>query len=284
MLSPIPVRVYFVVKALVLTGQEFAYAAIPLQLLFFALNLTSSLLSVERKRASQNLTRLSKLGMPKGAGKKGEKPPRKRKCAEPVHTFTPMKVSTSDTSSDFHSQSVNPPLLQTSSVEGSSNSVASSVVNYGWPPPYYDYYNPMSQNSYSCFGRGTWPHPSSSRPQRPPQRQDESNPCTLKFVSGNICICQSCRGSLRSDKGTPCSPTHDLCVARLEKRQYWNSTSSEWCVPSKETNSHYWARVACVQFAYPSLVPDSLVVPDNVSVKLNSVHKNYLSKEFGLSL
>lgn len=33
-LSPIPVRVYFVVKALVLTGQEFAYAAIPLQLLF----------------------------------------------------------------------------------------------------------------------------------------------------------------------------------------------------------------------------------------------------------
>lgn len=119
------------------------------------------MLSVERKRASQNLTRLSKLGMPKGAGKKGEKPPRKRKCAEPVHTFTPMKVSTSDTSSDFHSQSVNPPLLQTSSVEGSSNSVASSVVNYGWPPPYYDYYNPMSQNSYSCFGRGTWPHGSS---------------------------------------------------------------------------------------------------------------------------
>lgn len=250
----------------------------------FCSELDEFLAKYRKKKGQPNLTRLSKVGLPKGAGKKGERPPRKRKCPETVHTFTPMNAPPSDSSlpSSPHIQSHVSP-----SVEATTNSVASSVVNYGWPmyyPPYYNSYSPSSHPP--SLGQGIWPHSSGSgsSPPRPPQRQEESNPCILKFVSGNIRICQSCRGSLRSEAGTPLSPPLDLCVARLGKRQYWNSTANERCVPSKETNSHYCARVACVQFAYPTFVSSSLVVPDNVLVKLNSVHKNYLVTEFGLSL
>ena len=64
---------------------------------------------------------------------------------------------------------------------------------------------------------------------------------------------------------------YDLCVALLVKQQYWNSIMNEWCV-------------ACIQFSFSNFVPTSLVVPEDVSSILNTVHKNYLSKEFVLSL
>ena len=97
-------------------------------------------------------------------------------------------------------------------------------------------------------------------------------------------MCRSCRGTLRSTPELLRSPPYDLCVARLGKQQYWNSITNEWCVPSKETNSHYCARMACIQFSFPTFVPTSLVVPEDVSSRLHTVHKNYLSKEFGLLL
>ena len=96
-------------------------------------------------------------------------------------------------------------------------------------------------------------------PQRPPQLQYEANTCNLKFVSGNIRVCQSCRGTLRSSSGLLHSPPYDMCVARLGKRQYWISFMNEWCVPSKETNSHYCAGMACIQFSTPTFVSTSLV-------------------------
>ena len=91
------------------------------------------------KKGNPNFTRLSKIGMPIGTGKKGDKPPRKRQCAETVHTFTPMNVSklTSlsthySTSSHYHSSadspSLCPPSFHVTSMEGTSNSVAASVT------------------------------------------------------------------------------------------------------------------------------------------------------------
>ena len=203
----------------------------------FCSELGNFLEKYRKKNCSPNLKKLSKVGMPKGTGKKGDKPPRK---IPPSQCFYPM-------------------------------------------PPLYGYsYPPMSQSQNSgTQSQNIW-FPSS--PCRPPQFRDQLNPHTLKFVCGNIRVCQSCRDSFRLADGSPRSPPLDLCVAHLGKRQYWNSTSNTWCVPSRETNSHYCARVVCIQFTFPTFIPSSLVVPEEVRAKLTDVHKDYLSREFSLHL
>ena len=81
-------------------------------------------------------------------------------------------------------------------------------------------------------------------------------------------MCQSCRGTIRSSSGSLCNPPYDLCVASLGKRQYWNSITNKQYVPSNETNSHYCAHTACIQYSFPTFVPTSLVVPEDVSSRL----------------
>ena len=73
------------------------------------------------------------------------------------------------------------------------------------------------------------------------------NPFILKFVIGNIRICQSCRSSLREVNGTVHFPPYDLCVLRLERRPYWHEASKSWCSPAKESNAHYCAKLSCLQ-------------------------------------
>lgn len=107
-----------------------------------------------------------------------------------------------------------------------------------------------------------------------------SNPFILHHVSENICVCQSYHGSLRREDGFVPSLPRELCVARLEKCLYWNSTTKSWCVPSGETNAHYCARVSCIRFVCPSFVVSSLVVSDNIRPHLNDVHKGQLLFEF----
>ena len=44
------------------------------------------------------------------------------------------------------------------------------------------------------------------------------NPFYLKTLTGNIRICQGCRGSLRVADGSIPSPSYDIVIARLKKR------------------------------------------------------------------
>ena len=260
----------------------------------FCSELGNFLAKYRKKNCSPNLTKLSKVGMPKRTGKKGDKPPRKRRCAETVHTFTPMPA--------LGSSSKSPP-----SSHGGQNSASysghldtadqefpsySGYLNSPFSRPQALHRNASTQCLHSmvilihlCHSHrilepnlNIW-FPSS--PCRPPQFRDQLNPHTLKFVCGNIRVCQSCRDSFRLADGSPRSPPLDLCVAHLGKRQYWNSTSNTWCVPSRETNSHYCARVVCIQFTFPTFI---LVVPEEVRAKLTDVHKDYLSREFSLHL
>ena len=46
------------------------------------------------------------------------------------------------------------------------------------------------------------------------------NPFYLKFITGNIRICQGCRQSLRTSTGSIPEPPYNLVVARSEKRPY----------------------------------------------------------------
>ena len=185
--------------------------------------------------------------MPKGAGKKGDKPPRKRRCTGTVHTFTSMPAvptahvdhsnAAPPSSSGSHSPDPNPQSSSQPLYSGQEIPRGDTFTGYQLRPPYFSQLSPASGHygypyySYPTMTQSQTPlgqsqsqcTPRYASPLRPPQRpsplRDEMNPCTLKFVAGNICVCQSCRDSLRSSDGSPWSPPRDLCVARLGRRQ-----------------------------------------------------------------
>ena len=109
------------------------------------------------------------------------------------------------------------------------------------------------------------------------------NPFYLKFITGNIRICQGCRSSLRLADGTVPPPPHNLTIARAERRPYRDS-SGILCIPKKETVSHYHCRLICVKTADPSFVPSSLRVPADIYHQLTAIHREYLNGQFGLSV
>ena len=101
--------------------------------------------------------------------------------------------------------------------------------------------------------------PQSSIPQQSsPSMQKQSHPFFVRFISGNIHICQGCRGSLRLLDGSIPDLLNGIVVARFEKRPYFDKTSGTWCYPQKETNSHYHLKLACVVKAEPLFVPSTL--------------------------
>ncbi len=243
-----------------------------------------------KNKSTRNLTRLSKVGIPKGAGKKGDKPPQKRKCPGVVHTVTPPTTSTSSsvsTSSVTSSQSSSStcqytvPMAQSPSFatspgmdpnagsyvpsphffpyphmyshglgpgtdfgmggsgppHGSSYHSSSSLHPRGHADegtsPYYrcEYMYPsgvvmadLRQHQYAPYN---YSHPAQSQSMtvpvvRPtqhisPSPTSNSNSFTLRRVSGNIRVCQSCRCSSRNADGSIPGPPRDLCVARLDR-------------------------------------------------------------------
>jgi len=121
----------------------------------------------------------------------------------------------------------------------------------------------------------------SSLPQAsfPPLLQN-CNPFVLKFVTGNIRICQSCRSSLRQMNGTIYCQPYNLCVSRLERMPYWHNGSKSWCTPVKESNAHYCANLSSLQASNPSFVGRSLLIPSEIAQKLSPIHMNCLTSKF----
>ena len=52
----------------------------------------------------------------------------------------------------------------------------------------------------------------------------------------------------------------DFCIARKEKRSYKDPKTGQLCTATRETDVHYYLRIACVQAAEPSFVTCSLVI------------------------
>lgn len=59
--------------------------------------------------------------------------------------------------------------------------------------------------------------------------QDQAIHFFVRFINGNIRICQGCRGSLRLPDGSIPGAPNDITVVRLEKRPYFDKTSGMWC-------------------------------------------------------
>ena len=125
-------------------------------------------------------------------------------------------------------------------------------------------------------------YPYQGQPMRfPPPPQ--VRPFVLKFITGNVRICQSCRYSFREVDGTVYSAPYDPCVSRLVKKPFWHKASQisqSWCTPSRESNAHYCARISCIRSCSPTFIPSMLTVPPDLVVKLNDTHKAYLIHEF----
>ena len=113
--------------------------------------------------------------------------------------------------------------------------------------------------------------------------QPNTNPFYVRFIAGNMRVCQGCRGNLkRQDGSIPASP-FDVCAARAERRSFRDSNGI-LITPQKEQPAHYHLNLSCIGAVAPTFVPSSLFVPPDVKPKLNVVHKEYLHLVFNLSL
>ena len=111
-----------------------------------------------------------------------------------------------------------------------------------------------------------------------------SHPFFIRFIAGNIRMCQGCKTSVRLLDGSIPSPPHDIVVARLEQRQYFDKKSGEWCYSTKNSNCHYHAKLSCIVKVEPYFLPSSLQVPLELKQNLLPVHQEYLSNEFGIAM
>ena len=265
-------------------------------------------------KSKPNLCRLSKVDMPKGRGRKGDKPPRKRKkgsatCfalvdrqatisrADQNISDVPM-LSASSSSTDCSTSFTAPPsphpwmYTPIESQQSCYNTSMQNNFSMGL-------FSPYSQVGYQAFHTPPQVYQSQSTPpfvpqvyqpqslvsrQSSPSIQPQSHPFFVRFISGNIRTCQGCRESLRLPDGTIPNPPNDIVVARLERRPYFDRSSGDWCFPRRETNSHYHFKLSCVVKADPLFVPSTLQVPPDVIEDLTPDHLELVAAEFGLTI
>ena len=109
-----------------------------------------------------------------------------------------------------------------------------------------------------------------------------TNPFYMRFIEGNICMCQGCKSFLKCANGSLPAPPFDLCCARVEKRSFRDSNGI-LRTPNKEQPSHYHINLLCIRAASPSFVPSSIFIPPDVMPKLSAVHKEYFRLVFHVS-
>ena len=233
-----------------------------------------------------NLSSLALSGLPKGRGQKGGRPKRQRaRSSTPApdnYSFRPGLVSsTAVAESGSITQS---PVLQFSghqqpvSVSLSAHPVTMSV-------PMLQHQGNNSE-SHAVMHQGQKGQGHSLTLGPPPLinvAKQNVNPFFLKKLTGNIRICQGCRGSLRLVDGTIPNPPHDIVVARLETRPF-RDQSGNLKTPSRASAAHYHARLACVRAGDPSFIPSSLVISADIAMVLSTQHRELLLFEFGLQV
>lgn len=109
-----------------------------------------------------------------------------------------------------------------------------------------------------------------------------TNPFYVRFLQGNIRMCQGCRSTLRLCDGKVPAPPFDLVVARAERRSFRDKFGT-LITPQKEQPSHYHLRLDCIRAVEPTFVSQALRVPQDIMPLINAVHREYLRLLFGLN-
>ena len=104
------------------------------------------------------------------------------------------------------------------------------------------------------------------------------------LLSGNISRCQGCLGKIsRSSDGKVLPPPDDLVLQHKEQVLFNNPKTGMYQLSRDYRNVYYHARLSCVKRKFPTFQPGQhcRVSCDTFS-KLTSVHKDYITKEFGI--
>ena len=95
-------------------------------------------------------------------------------------------------------------------------------------------------------------------------------PFILKFKTGQIRICQSCRQGFSEDT--------QLVIARSERHLDENvSTGVKFM--GRPSNSHYHIHLACIQLVYPQFMGHMLIIPEEVKERLTTAQKKTLVQQ-----
>ena len=109
-----------------------------------------------------------------------------------------------------------------------------------------------------------------------------TNPCCVRFIEGNIHMCQGCKSFLRNAHGVGLTAPFNLCAARAERRSFRNVGGVLVTRRKEQPSCHYHLNLACIRAVAPQFVPSSLVIPSDVRPKLTQTHQEYLRLVFGL--
>jgi hypothetical protein len=147
-------------------------------------------------------------------------------------------------------------------------------------PQYQPHPHPMSMQFNTGIGdiRVQSPTPWSA-PYWPPHHTYPSyteTECRLGFRTGNISVCNGCRNKF--DKQA--KPPHDICVQHEEWRSYTSPTTN--LPDSRFGNAYYHANPACIMSKWPSFLPQSLLISQEVKNQLQPEHKSLLASLFGI--
>ena len=97
----------------------------------------------------------------------------------------------------------------------------------------------------------------------------------MRFIQGNIRMCQGCRNSLCLNDGSIPEPPFDLAIAHFERRSY-RDKDGQLKTPLCEQAVHYHLKRMCVQAVAPHFDPGHLIIPTDVLSLLTPMHKDYL--------
>ena len=230
-----------------------------------------------------NITSLAMSGLPSGRGRKGGVAKRTRDHQEkktpelsvPRPVFQPVVTAFTGASSSAtvptgaHCSAIVPTSPFQSSPSQSTNVFHSSVVGQINLPSQLGHGSTMISAS-----QNTSPSTCSIQPN--------TNPFYVRFIQGNIRMCQGCRSSLRLQDGSIPVPPFDLVIARAERKTF-RDKSGELVTPRQEQTCHYHLRLDCIRAVEPNFVPMALQVPQDVLPSLTNIHREYLRLVFGLS-
>ena len=246
-----------------------------------------------RSGHTPNLSSVAFCGMPRGRGQKGGRPKRQRtrKNLPPPDNYmsgggiayTPS-VGNSEAMPDHNITITQSPQLTVTGVyHPSSFSTSCSFVQSPHSPAYLSKTPPVQPSNQVQAPEFQSPLTQFQFPTYSSQSMigQNTNPFYLKKLSGNIRICQGCRGSLRLASGVIPNPPHDIVVARLEKRQY-HDPSGVLKTPAKPSAAHYHPRLSCIKAANPTFVPVSLHIPSDIRLALSFEHIQLLQVELGV--
>ena len=217
------------------------------------------------------MTRVAKRGLSAGAGRKGEKPAKKKpSCQEPPSdgNRVPFSPQSQVPFSPPSQVPFSPPSQALSSIVG--------VNSYG-PQPTMPIYSPFS---YFANMHVSPQFPTASQTPSlgfgaPSTPGEICTPFRLYILTGNITTCYGCK-----ERFARAGPPYDLIVPHEEDRSFFNPRTG--APMFKRGNAYYHVYLPCIRMCWPSFDPHSLIILN--FIELQSSHKQLLFDHFGLML